>query len=180
MIVKGKNMNYVKITSPDINNGNGNRVTIWFSGCKHNCKGCHNAWLQDYKQGKEFSQEAVNEVYRQVSKPYMRGITLSGGDPLYQSEESLMYLSNFVKKFKDDFPDKDIWLYTGFTIPDIFDKDDMLSVYRQMVLEYVDYVVDGKFEIAKKDCGLAFRGSSNQNIWKLPERVIVKDEVFQN
>jgi anaerobic ribonucleoside-triphosphate reductase activating protein len=119
-------------------------------------------------------------VYRQASKPYIHGITLSGGDPLYQSEESLMYLSNFVKKFKNDFPDKDIWLYTGFTIPDIFGGDDMLSVYRQMVLEYVDYVVDGKFEIAKKDCGLAFRGSSNQNIWKLPERVIVKDEVFQN
>jgi anaerobic ribonucleoside-triphosphate reductase activating protein len=110
----------------------------------------------------------------------MDGITLSGGDPLYQTEESLMVLSNFVKKFKEDFPTKNIWLYTGFKLEDIFNGNDALSIGRQNVLKYVDYVVDGKFEIDKKDCGLAFRGSSNQNIWKLPEKVIVKDEVFQN
>ena len=173
-------MNYVKITSPDINNGNGNRVTIWFSGCKHNCKGCHNAWLQDYKQGKKFSQEAVNEVYKQVSKPYMRGITLSGGDPLYQDEESLKTLTDFVKEFKEVFHDKDIWLYTGFKLQDIMNGTDVLSVCRQKVLENVDYVVDGKFEIDKKDVSLAFRGSSNQKIWKLPEMIEVSDEQFRN
>ena len=173
-------MNYVKITSPDINNGNGNRVTIWFSGCKHDCKGCHNAWLQDYKQGKEFGQKAIEEVYEKVSHKYMDGITLSGGDPLYQTEESLKYLCEFVKEFKENFPDKNVWLYTGFKLEDIFNGTDELSVGRQNVLEHVDYVVDGKFEIDKKNCELAFRGSSNQNIWKLPEKVVVKDEVFQN
>lgn len=174
-------MNYVKITSPDINNGNGTRVTIWFSGCQHNCKGCQNDWLQDYKIGKEFDQKAIDEVYEKISVGYyMDGITLSGGDPLYQTEESLKVLSNFVKKFKEDFPTKNIWLYTGFKLEDIFNGNDALSIGRQNVLKYVDYVVDGKFEIDKKDCGLAFRGSSNQNIWKLPEKVVVKDEVFQN
>lgn len=173
-------MKYVKITSPDICNGNGMRVTIWFSGCGHNCEGCHNKWLQDYSKGKEFGQKAIEEVYEKVSYKYIDGITLSGGDPLFQNEESLKVVADFLRKFKEDFPDKNVWLYTGFELKDIINKSDSLSLCRQDILKYVDYIVDGKFEIAKKDVRLAFRGSSNQNIWKLPERVIVKDEVFQN
>lgn len=173
-------MKYVKITSPDICNGNGMRVTIWFSGCQHNCKGCHNKWLQDYNKGKDFDGSAITEVYKQVAKPYISGITLSGGDPLYQDEESLEALADFVKEFKEVFHEKDVWLYTGFKLQDIMNGTDALSVCRQKVLENVDYVVDGKFEIDKKDVRLAFRGSSNQKIWKLPEMTEVSDETFRN
>ena len=161
-------MKYVKITSPDICNGNGMRVTIWFSGCQHNCKGCQNKWLQDYSKGKDFDGSAISEVYRQVAKPYINGITLSGGDPLYQDEESLKTLADFVKEFKEVFPEKDVWLYTGFKLQDIADGIDALTICRQEVLKHVDYVVDGKFEIDKKDVRLPFRSSSYQSSFKLP------------
>lgn len=172
-------MRYVKVTSPDVNNGLGNRVTLWVSGCKHHCEGCHNSWLQDYMKGKPIS-EAKDEIYKALNHPYIKGLTLSGGDPLYQNDESLDELYQLVVDIKKNFPDKDIWLFSGFTLDELKSEG---NEHKLNVLNESDYFVDGKFVMELKDVKLPFRGSSNQNIWKNighGEFVKMYDEYFKN
>ena len=173
-------MNYVKVTSPDVNNGVGNRVTLWVSGCTHNCKGCHNKWLQDYMKGKPLS-EAKDKIYEALSHSYIKGLTVSGGDPLDQDNESLKELYNLLSEIRKDFPDKDIWLFSGFTFDDIAENLDHQE--KKNILDIIDYFVDGKFVAELKDVRLPFRGSSNQKIWKNNWNgsfEIVDDEYFKN
>jgi len=173
-------MNYVKVTSPDVNNGVGNRVTLWVSGCTHNCKGCHNKWLQDYTKGKPLS-EAKDKIYEALSHSYIKGLTVSGGDPLDQDNESLKELYNLLSEIRKDFPDKDIWLFSGFTFDDIAENLDHQE--KKNILDIIDYFVDGKFVAELKDVRLPFRGSSNQKIWKNNWNgsfEIVNDEYFKN
>ena len=173
-------MKYVKVTCPDVNNGLGNRVTLWISGCKHNCKGCHNSWLHDYTKGKPVI-ESLNDIYKYLEKPYIKGLTVSGGDPLYQDNDSLDELYDLLLRIRKDFPDKDIWIFSGFTLKEI--KDDESKLKQKKIIDIVDYFVDGKFIENLKDTRLPFRGSSNQNIWKNNgEGVfeIVDDNIFKN
>lgn len=156
-------MKYVKVTSPDVNNGVGNRVTLWVSGCNHKCKGCHNEWLQDYTKGKILT-EAVIEIYEALEKPYIKGLTISGGDPLYQSDESLDMLYDLILNVRKDFPDKNIWIFSGFTLDEIV--NDPTKSKQKQILDNVDYFVDGRFVEELKDAQLPFRGSRNQVIWK--------------
>ena len=150
-------MKYLKITSPDIENGPGCRVTLWIPGCTHKCPGCHNSWTADYNIGMEFTQDDFDGLCKILSKPYIKGLTISGGDPLDQNDEVLVDLCQLVFDIKEKFPDKDIWLYTGYTI-------EQLKELQLDVLRYVDVLVDGPFELNKRDTTLPFRGSSNQNI----------------
>lgn len=149
-------MRYNKITYTDINNGLGCRVTLWVSGCSHHCPGCHNPQTWDFMGGNEFDDEAKEKLFGILSLPYVKGLTLSGGDPM----DSYASVAELVREVKERFPDKDIWLYTGYAMEQVIAMDvmDMLSD--------VDYVVDGPFVEAKKDASLAFRGSSNQKIWR--------------
>jgi anaerobic ribonucleoside-triphosphate reductase activating protein len=175
-------MNYVKVTSPDVNNGVGNRVTLWVSGCTHNCKGCHNKWLQDYKKGKPLS-EAKDKIYEALSHSYIKGLTVSGGDPLDQNTDSIIELYNLLSDIKKDFPDKDIWLFSGFTMNELFNDCYSVETEKQKLLKLVDYFVDGRFVAELKDVRLPFRGSSNQKIWKNNWNgsfEIVDDEYFKN
>lgn len=152
-------MNYIKITYPDINNGNGMRATIWFSGCSHHCLGCHNKHTWDYNQGKHIS-ELYNEIDNMFSKyTYLDGITLSGGDPLSQSDESLNELLKFIEWFKMVYPTKNIWIFAGDTYEECMNHD----IKKQIVLS-CDYMVDGVFKIEQKDLSLPYRGSKNQRI----------------
>ena len=158
-------MNYVNITEPDINNGNGCRATIWFAGCTHNCKGCHNTWLQNYHLGIHIDSlyNEINTMFRK--KTYLDGITLSGGDPLAQSLSNLNDLYDFVKWFNTVYPDKTIWIYTGFVIEDILnEKDTEIGQARLNIIKGCDTLVDGPFIEELKDLSLPFRGSSNQRI----------------
>ena len=171
-------MNFVSITSPDVNNGQGNRVTCWISGCKHKCDGCHNKWLQDYSKGNSLSM-AKGRIYEELSHEYIKGITFSGGDPLCQDNDSLDELYALIQDIKQDFPLKDIWIFSGFTLGELMKIG---NEHQLSILNECDYFVDGKFEKDKKDAQLAFRGSSNQVIWKVNggnfERV--PDEYFRN
>lgn len=151
-------MNYESITYPDVNNGLGCRVTLWISGCIHHCEGCHNKSTWDFSSGRIFDKEAMDKLIDLLSLPYIKGLTLSGGDPLCSYDEIL----ELVRYVKDKLPSKDIWLYTGFTMEHI--KSNMKDI-----LHYVDYVVDGVFLKDKRDVTLAFRGSSNQRIWERAE-----------
>ena len=157
-------MKYVKITYTDVNNGLGNRVTLWVSGCSHHCPGCHNPETWDFNFGKEFDEEAKNKLFEILELPYVKGLTLSGGDPLDSAEDVL----ELVKEVKKKFPKKDIWLYTGYC----FNSEDEKFFE---IKDYVDVFVDGPFIEELKDTSLPFRGSKNQRcIFKTKEGWIVK------
>jgi len=158
-------MKYVKITYTDVNNGLGNRVTLWISGCSHHCKGCHNPETWDFNYGREFDEEVENKLFEILDLPYVKGLTLSGGDPIDSAEDVL----ELVKKVKQKFPKKDIWLYTGYC----FNKD---FVKFNGIEEYVDVIVDGPFVEELRDTTLAFKGSRNQRtIFKTENGWVVKE-----
>ena len=151
-------MRYHKITSPDINNGLGFRVTLWLSGCSLNCRYCHNPETHDPLSGKEFTEESLNELLEKLSKPYIAGLTLSGGNPFESDHGELLELLRIVK---EKFPEKNIWVYSGFTLEES-ERDPSMKE----ILDLIDQLVDGKYNYRLRDTSLAFRGSSNQNIWK--------------
>lgn len=174
-------MKYLKITYPDIENGPGCRVTIWLPGCTHKCPGCHNAWTTNYNQGEEFTYDDFDKLCAILEKPYISGLTISGGDPLDQSDEVLFDLCQLVFDIKQRFPDKDIWLYTGYYM-------DELNGPQLDVLHYIDVLVDGPFEKDKRDTTLSFKGSTNQNIYNIVKVFDdniwyigpIKDSAFKN
>ena len=152
-------MNIRSITFPDINNGLGCRVTLWTSGCNHHCKGCHNQCTWGFNEGRPFNDAEKEKLFSILSLPYIKGLTLSGGDPIDNYADVLP----LAKEAKAKFPDKDIWLYTGYTV------EQLREMGRDEIIDYVDYIVDGEFVISKRDITLAFRGSSNQRIWHRTE-----------
>ena len=154
------NFNVLTITHPDVENGKGCRVTIWCSGCRHHCPGCHNQHTWAYGQGKPIlSEQVMQAVFDAVEPDYMQGITLSGGDPLDQSDSALEQLGEFIRLFKERFPEKDIWVYSGGIFEDLIKQVPVLRV-----LEQCDVLIDGPFKQELRDPDLAFRGSSNQRI----------------
>lgn len=148
-------MRFWSISYPDLNNGLGCRVTLWVAGCSHHCKGCHNRQTWDFESGRLFTKTDKDKLFEVLNKSYIKGITLSGGDPMDSFHEIL----DLVREIKEKFPSKDIWLYSGYTLKEIENS------FRNEIIPFIDYLVDGKFEIDKRDISLKFRGSSNQIIW---------------
>lgn len=158
-------MKIITITTPDIENGLGCRVTIWVAGCSHHCPGCHNPHTWAYEQGRPLLDKDVQEkIFNELSKPYIKGITLSGGDPLSQSYDSLCDLDIFLKTLKEEFPEKDVWIFAGETY-----EEAMTSPIKRKILEKCDVMVDGPFIMALKDPDIPFRGSKNQRIINLKQ-----------
>ena len=147
----------------DIANGEKIRTSIFFSGCEHYCKNCFNSEAWDFNYGKEFTEEEIDKVIKELDHPYVSGLSLLGGEPLeHVNQQGLLPL---LRKVKEKFPDKNIWCYSGYT----FENDIMGKMYQNWeetpeILSYIDVLVDGKFEEDKKDIKLRFRGSSNQRI----------------
>ena len=158
-------MRICSITHPDVNNGTGFRVTLWVSGCIHHCSGCHNQETWDFNAGREFTEYDKSKIFEILDKPYIKGLTFSGGDPLCSYEDVLQ----LAKEIKSKFQDKDIWLFSGFTF-------DYIKEHFKEILDYIDVLVDGRFVEKLKDTSLKFRGSSNQNIWVKKNGEFVKDE----
>ena len=165
-------MNYIKITKNDIANGPGIRVTLWISGCTCHCKECQNPETWDFNSGKLFNEKSMNELLDYLSKPWIQGLTLSGGHPL--EYENLPGVYNIVKEVKEKFPNKDVWLYTGYTLS-INDFDTSVDIgwdnglLRNYILAMCDVIVDGPFIKEKKDLSLRFRGSKNQRLIDVKE-----------
>lgn len=149
-------MRFQNITYPDVSNGTGCRVVLWLQGCSHHCEGCHNPETWDFLKGREFTDEYKEKLIEALNLPYIKGLTLSGGDPLDSYEE----VYELLKEVREKCKGKDVWLYTGYRMDDIKGTD------RSKVLSLVDVVVDGPFMQGLRDVTLAFRGSSNQIIWK--------------
>lgn len=146
-------MRYHNITKVDMLNGDGLRVVLWVSGCSHCCKDCHNPITWDANSGLPFDEAAREELFEELAKDYVSGLTLSGGDPLYFSNRGEVL--RLVKEVRRRFPDKTVWMYTGFLWETVAELE---------IMDYVDVVVDGEFEIEKKDPQLYWRGSSNQRV----------------
>ena len=146
-------MNYHKIEKTSIANGEGIRVVLWVSGCSLYCRGCHNpeTWKSD--SGYLFNDVAKKELFGALDKPYIQGITFSGGHPLESVNINEVYC--LCKEIKEKLPSKDIWLYTGYTFENISSHPIML---------YIDVLVDGKYIDEQRDLTLKFRGSKNQRL----------------
>lgn len=134
-------------------NGDGLRVVLWVAGCAHACPGCHNPVTWNPEGGLPFDESARREIYEELEKDYVSGITFSGGDPLHPA--NIRGVTELARQIRSDFPDKTIWLYTGSTWNGVRDLE---------VARYVDVLVDGTFQEAKKDNTLRWKGSSNQQV----------------
>ncbi len=155
--------NYVPV---DVVNGIGTRVTLFVSGCLHACKGCYNqkTWKDSF--GYEYTKEIEDAIIRDLNDDFIkrRGISLSGGDPLYS--KNLNEINNLINRIRTECVGKDIWLWSGYTLIELESnknnsEEDML---RYKIAKSVDTFIDGRFEQEKYDPDLKFRGSSNQLI----------------
>jgi len=146
-------MRYHNITKDDMLNGDGLRVVLWVAGCSHCCKECQNPITWDPDGGLLFDEYAKNEIFEQLEHSYISGITFSGGDPLHSANR--LDVRNLMSEIKEKYPDKTIWLYTGYEWKDI---------WHYPMMKYVDVVVDGEFRIDLRDTNLLWKGSSNQNV----------------
>ena len=134
-------------------NGDGLRVVLWVAGCSHCCKDCHNPVTWDPNGGLYFDESAKAELFEELQKDYVSGITFSGGDPLHIA--NVNDVTELSKEIRETFPEKTIWLYTGSTWEE---------VRRMEIVRYLDVLVDGEFVFAKKDPLLCWKGSSNQRV----------------
>jgi anaerobic ribonucleoside-triphosphate reductase activating protein len=134
-------------------NGDGLRVVLWVAGCTHCCKECQNPITWDPNGGLPFDDEAKAEIFEQLDKSYISGITFSGGDPLHAANR--LDVRNLMIEIKEKYPDKTIWLYTG----DVWE-----NILHYPMMKYIDVVVDGEFKIDLKDNKLLWKGSSNQRV----------------
>ena len=152
-------MNYAEIKKVDIANGPGVRVSLFVSGCRNHCKGCFNPETWDFDYGRPFTRETEDEIIEALRPSWIQGLSILGGEPT--EEENAAVLIPFLKRVRAVLPDKDIWLYSGYTYEALRDKE---------ILTLADVLVDGNFLLEQKDAGLAFRGSRNQRIIDLREK----------
>ncbi len=153
-------MNYHDIKHFDILNGEGIRVSLWVSGCNCQCTGCHNPQTWDFNSGIPFDINALNELLEALDKPYVQGLTLTGGNPVDSGPEILAICTEVKKRF----PNKDIWLYSGYTFEEVQN-----IVSGCLILEYVDVLVDGPYIESLKDASLKWIGSKNQRLIDVKE-----------
>ena len=163
---KDKDMNYHNITKEDMLNGDGIRVVLWVSGCDHHCKNCQNPITWDKNDGLLFDEAAETELFEALDKPFISGITFSGGDPLMPYNRDEVF--RLIKKCCKLYPDKTIWLYTGYRWEEIQDIKG---------IELVDVVAEGEFIEELKDNNLHWVGSSNQRVINAKE-TLQKGEII--
>ena len=151
-------MYYHDITKDDMKNGEGLRVVLWVSGCDHKCEGCQNPITWNPNDGVLFDVAAKAELYAQLEKTYISGITFSGGDPLYDANRE--EVTALAKEIAERFPEKTIWLYTGY----YYEEEKHLEI-----MKYIDVLVDGPYEQENRDDKLHWCGSSNQHVLYLKQ-----------
>lgn len=146
-------MRYHNITKEDMLNGDGLRVVLWTAGCAHHCRNCQNPVTWDPEGGLPFDENACQEIWEELEKDYISGVTFSGGDPLYPDNRE--ELTALIREVRKRYPRKTIWLYTGYLWEEIRHLE---------LIPYVDVVVDGRFVEELKDNNLPWKGSSNQRV----------------
>ena len=167
-------MHFGNIKKNDIANGEGVRVSLFVSGCRNRCKNCFNPETWNFNYGTLFTKETEDEIIKALAPSYINGLTILGGEPF--EKENQRDLVEFIKRVKETYPNKNIWMYSGYLM-----DEDMLNpngkvhceVTRE-ILENIDILVDGKFVEELKNLSLKFRGSSNQRI------ILVKQSLQSN
>ena len=150
-------MNYCGIKTTDIANGPGVRVSLFVSGCRNHCPGCFQPETWDFDYGEPFTTDVEDEIITALRPSWIQGFSVLGGDPMEpENQEALL---PFLQRLKALFPEKDIWLYTGYTFESLQDSP---------LLSLIDVVVDGMYMEDERDISLAFRGSRNQRIINVP------------
>ena len=146
-------MNYHNILHDNMLNGDGLRVVLFVSGCSLRCHHCQNPQTWGEQSGIEFDEDARNEIFEELKKDYISGITLTGGHPLehYNIDEC----TELCRDIKEMFPNRTIWLYTGY----VFEKVQALEIF-----DYVDVCVDGPYIESLRNLELPWRGSANQRV----------------
>ena len=166
-------MNYLQITHEDVCNGDGLRVVLWLSGCSHHCYNCQNPQTWNPDNGIQFDKLAKQEIFNELSKDYISGITFSGGDPLH--ENNLNEVLKLVQEIRISFPEKSIWLYTGYNFdllnskyneykytPFAANADEWLT--RWEIISNINVLVDGEYIDEQRDLTKKWAGSSNQRV----------------
>jgi anaerobic ribonucleoside-triphosphate reductase activating protein len=151
-------MNYVAYYPFDVVNGDGIRCSLFVSGCELACKGCHNPNSWKLNAGEPYTKEFEDKILQDLDNPYIKGLTLSGGHPLHP--KNFNTILDLCKRVKNELPEKDIWLWTGLTMLEI-----QSHVKLSSILEYVDVIIDGRYDQSLQP--KPFRGSGNQQIWKI-------------
>ena len=146
-------MRYHNITKDDMLNGDGLRVVLWVAGCSHGCRECQNPITWDPNGGLPFTDIERAEIFAELDKDYISGITFSGGDPLHPS--NIAEVTALAREIREKYPDKTIWLYTGY---------EWEEICHLSFLSNIDVIVDGKFKIEEKDNNLHWKGSANQRV----------------
>ena len=152
-------MNYTALRKADISNGLGFRCTLWVSGCLRKCPGCFNPEAQDPEFGKTFDDEAKSRIFRELENPTCDGLSLMGGEPMSVCSDNRKQIIELCREVKERFPEKDIWMWSGYLYEEISEDPDMMDV-----LDYIDVLVDGPYEEMRKDLACPFRGSNNQRV----------------
>ena len=147
-------MRYNKIRKMDISNGPGIRVSIFMQGCTFNCKNCFNQETHDFKGGEEFTQETIDKVLKLCESEHISGLSILGGEPMHPI--NIEGTTKLAKAFKEKYPNKNLWIWTGF----LFDRD----LKDKEVLNFIDVLVDGQYVDELHDFTLKWRGSSNQRV----------------
>lgn len=160
-------MKYADIKCLDVANGTGLRVSIFVSGCRHRCRGCFNENAWDFNYGEEYTNETEEYILDLLENDSISGLSILGGEPL--EPENQPYVARLIDLVKTKFTNKNIWLYTGFTFEWILENMNDKFPSLKDIIYNTDVLVDGKFEIDKKDLKLRFRGSSNQRLINLSE-----------
>ena len=161
-------MHVGEIIKADCANGVGIRLSVFVSGCTNQCEGCFQPQTWDFNYGKHYDEAMESFILEELSKPFYRGISILGGEPFETSNQ--IELIKLIRKIRKELPNKDIWMYTGFT----YDQDLVVGGLRYTevtdeILDLIDILVDGKFVYQLKDITLNFRGSSNQRIIDMKE-----------
>lgn len=156
-------MNYCNVKNCDIANGVGVRVSLFVSGCRNRCKNCFQPETWDFNYGKPFDEQTEEKLIKMLAPSYINGLTVLGGEPM--EPENQRALLPFLKKVKAAYPQKTIWLYTGFTLEELRSPDCRAHTeYTEDILKLLTVLVDGRFVEEKKNISLRFRGSENQRL----------------
>lgn len=157
-------MRYNKIRTMDISNGEGVRVSLFVQGCEFHCKNCFNPETWNFEGGKEFTTETLNTLLKLCDKDYIKGLSILGGEPMHPNNRETVV--DIMRAFKYKFPNKDIWMWTGYTLEKLLSEND--ENVKSMLI-YLDYLIDGQFIEEKKNLKLKWAGSDNQRCINIQE-----------
>ena len=170
-------MHYGNIKNCDIANGEGVRVSLFVSGCRNHCPGCFQPETWDFNYGQEFTKDTADKIIAMLNEPYIDGLTILGGEPFEPENQEVIH--DFLACVKVYAIGKTVWMYTGYALDkDLMPSGSKYTQYTDDILSMIDVLVDGRFEIDKKNISLRFRGSENQRILDVRKSLAKKSPVI--